>query len=232
VARRAKLGRFQLPGLKWLLLPATAVVCALIAFFIWNAQRETPEKVEKLLAQAYTEQRTMDMRWPGANYAPIRVTRGEGVRRFSKPNELLKAEKILTERQDNSSQTVDWLTARGEMELLNGRDQSAIDDLAKALTIEPESARIELLLGIAYAYNAELSESAGDREKALSYFTKVLNQEPANSAALFNRALLYQRAHDGQRAIADWKTLLSTEHDSAWAAEARRRMNEITSQVR
>src|SRR5690349_15211598 len=61
---------FRLPWFKWVLVPATAIACAIVAFLVWNAQRDTPQKVEKLLAQAYTEQRTMEMRIPGAQYAP------------------------------------------------------------------------------------------------------------------------------------------------------------------
>ena len=58
-----------------MLAPAAIAASALIAFGLWFTQRDTPEKVEKLLAQAYTEQRTMEMRIPYAAHADFRQTR-------------------------------------------------------------------------------------------------------------------------------------------------------------
>ena len=53
---------------KWIMVPALPAV-ALIAVGIWYLQRDTPEKVAKLEAQAFTEQRTTEMRVPNAAYA-------------------------------------------------------------------------------------------------------------------------------------------------------------------
>ncbi|HEU4415334.1 MAG TPA: hypothetical protein VFT65_11175, partial [Candidatus Angelobacter sp.] len=61
---------------RWALVPAAAAAAAAIAVGIWYTQRDTPEKVEKLLAQAYTENRTIEMRWPGAEWDRANVTRG------------------------------------------------------------------------------------------------------------------------------------------------------------
>ena len=71
---------------KWVLVPASAALVAMAVFSIWYTQRDTPEKVEKLLAQAYTEQRTMEMRWPGAEWGPVRVTRVQKIRDFPNLN--------------------------------------------------------------------------------------------------------------------------------------------------
>jgi len=61
-----------------------AVVCAGSWFALHRAQvrRHQPAAAEKLLAQAYTQKRTLELRMAGAvaDYAPIRVSRGAGGR--------------------------------------------------------------------------------------------------------------------------------------------------------
>jgi hypothetical protein len=52
--RSASLGRKPFAW-RLVLIPAAGAICAAISFGVWYSQRETPEKVEKLLGQAYTE---------------------------------------------------------------------------------------------------------------------------------------------------------------------------------
>src|ERR1700733_10543041 len=49
----------------------------------------------ELLAQAYTERRTFEVRIPGAKYAPLRVERSNGGSNLDKPEALLKAEALI-----------------------------------------------------------------------------------------------------------------------------------------
>ena len=56
-----------------------------------------PPSAEQLLAQAYTEHRTLEVRIPGAKYAPMQAERGTGQSDFDKSQSLLKAEDLIGE---------------------------------------------------------------------------------------------------------------------------------------
>ena len=69
-----------------------AVICAVVVVFLWSRalRRQSPDD---LLAQAYSEQRTIELRIPLARHAPVRVERSEGGRsRLNAPAALLDVE--------------------------------------------------------------------------------------------------------------------------------------------
>src|SRR6185312_13364699 len=136
---QAKPSLLHMPSLKWILPPVALAATAVIAFFIWNAQRETPQKVEKLLARAYTENRTMEMRWPGAEWAQVRTTRGsEG----SRPASLFRAEVIIGQHGAPSSDR-DWLRAKAQTEIMEWNPRAAIPLLERALGVAGKSRAIQ-----------------------------------------------------------------------------------------
>jgi hypothetical protein len=213
---------FRLPWFRWAFIPVTAIACAVFAFFIWNSQRETPEKVEKLLAQAYTEQRTMEMRWPGAAYAPIRVTRGGEQSRFSEPAALMEAAAILIHHQDNPA----WLRVQGEAAILGWHPELAITLLIRAANKQPDSSRITADLALAWLQKAEISGETTEYLRSLEYFNRALNSDPADTAALFNRAMVLNRLGESAKAKTDCQKLLVLEKDSLWPEECRTRTDD------
>ena len=54
-----------------------------------------PPSAEQLLARAYTEHRTLEVRIPGAKYAPMRAERAAGRSSLDKSPSLLKAEALI-----------------------------------------------------------------------------------------------------------------------------------------
>ena len=62
---------------KWLAAAAAIVVAAGVAM-VWRIATQGPPL--DLLAKAYTEQRTIELRVPGAAYGPLRVERGAATR--------------------------------------------------------------------------------------------------------------------------------------------------------
>jgi tetratricopeptide (TPR) repeat protein len=206
------------------LAPAAIAASALLAFGLWFTQRDTPEKVERLLAQAYTEQRTMEYRWPGAEWGPVRVTRGAGQSHLSRPSSQLEAEKILAEHQGSNSSDPKWLTAKAEAEMLDNEPQLAIADLTQALATNPGSSNIELMLAIAYAQQGDKLNDNASWEKALEFLDKILRRKTiADPAAMFDRALLHQRLNIPEKAAADWDELLKWEHQPSWKPEDEKR---------
>jgi cytochrome c-type biogenesis protein CcmH/NrfG len=209
---------------KWALIPATAAVFAVAAFSIWYTQRDTPEKVEKLLAQAYTEQRTMEMRWPGAEYGPIREPRGSENSRFSRPEALAQASKILATRNPTSSDRAAWLRARAELEMLQGSNEQAIPILSQALEIRSDSIPVLLDSANAYFQRGMHSDSRADIDQSIEILEKIIKKHPGNREAVFNLGTAYMAAKSWNRAAATWIRYLQLDSEGQWAAEARQKL--------
>ena len=209
----------------WVLIPTAAAACAAVAFTIWYSQRETPERVEKLLTQSCTEQRTMELRWPGAVWAPPSIKRGKEA--SSKPISLLEAEEILGRRQENFRGDVAWLQALAEKEIIDGDPQTAITILTRAVQTHPDSVPLLLDLATAYFRQGQRSQDQQDYEKAREILSGVLRQEPSNVVALFNRAITYQQLHMMDDAAKDWAAFLNYERDQRWSEEGRKRLGDL-----
>jgi tetratricopeptide (TPR) repeat protein len=201
---------------RWALVPATTAVVAVAAFSIWYTQRDTPEKVEKLFAQAYTEQRTMELRWPGAEWGPVRITRGS---QDSKPASLFRAQVIIGQH-NTSSNDVDWLRAKARSEIMDWNPRAAITLLERALGIAGKPTAIQLDLSSAYFQMGELSHDPQNYEKALGLIRAVLKEDTKSRTALYNRALLDERLNRVDDAAKDWQVVLNTESDPQWLREA------------
>jgi tetratricopeptide (TPR) repeat protein len=212
--------------MRWMLVPAWVAACALIAFAIWYSQRETPEKVEKLLAQAYTEQRMTEYRIPDAEWGPVRVTRGAAQSHLSRPAVQLEAEKILAEHQSGDAGDPNWLTAKAEAEILDNNPEAAIADLTHAVAASPGSIKPEVLLAIAYAQKGDQLDDRTSWEKALEMLTRLINgkSEAERSVLLFNRAIVYERLAQPDKALADWMELTKSEDHGTWAGEGRKKI--------
>jgi hypothetical protein len=214
---------------KWAFAPAATAACAAIAFSVWFTQRDTPEKVEKLLAQAYTEQRTMEMRWPGAEWGPMRVTRGPEDSRFTKSANLLKAEQTI--RKYRTVDSKEWVRPAALAEILEDRPASAIEWLREALVTQPNSSIFKLDLAIAYAQQSAISADPKYRATAIELFNDILKSTPNSQEALFNLALMYTNAAMWGQAVTAWDNYLRVDPGSSWAQEAKQKREFAISQM-
>jgi hypothetical protein len=210
---------------KWALVPAAAAVVAVAAFSIWYTQRDTPEKVEMLLTQAYTEQRTMEMRIPGASWGSYSISRGRKDR--LKPLSLLEAEDALGRQSYTSLQKADWIRALAEAYIIGDEPQKAISILEKMARSSRLSNRLQVDLALAYFGQGEQTHDAKSYEKSGELLDSLLQQQPTNVVALFNRALVYERLNAKDKAEEQWKTYLNVEKDPAWSAEAQTRLENL-----
>jgi hypothetical protein len=108
---------------------------------VWIGMRMLrPPSAGQLIAQAYTERRTIEMRLTGAKHAPLSaVERSGAASNFDKPESLLKAEALIGEGLRNSPNDPALLDAKARAELLDGNYSSAISDLQLALEEKPDS---------------------------------------------------------------------------------------------
>ena len=222
--------RFQFISRPWVVAALAATVILAVGIGIFSSLR--PGSPDKLIRQAYAEQRTIEMRIPGAAYGPIKVERASGSSSMSSPRPLLEAEVLIKSGLEKSPDNPELLRQKAEADLLAWNYQPAIETLNHAARIHPNSFPLLVDLATAYFERAEATSKPADYEAGLESLGQAIRLEPSNTAALFNRAILYERLYFYDRAIADWEQLLKVEKDPQWKAEAERRLSEIRSRQR
>jgi CHAT domain-containing protein/tetratricopeptide (TPR) repeat protein len=199
-----------------------------VAAVVWIGVRALhPASAEQLLAQAYTEHRTLQVRIPGAKYAPMRVERSASGSNLDKSPSLLKAEALIGENLGRNPNDPAWLQARARADLLDGNYESAIKALQHALDLQPDSSSLLTDLGSAYFLRAESADRAIDYGNAIESLGKALAKSPDDPIALFNRALACERMFLYTQAVDDWEHYLRVDPQGGWADEARKRLDSI-----
>jgi CHAT domain-containing protein len=210
-----------------------AAVLVIVAVAVWLSVRTLrPPSAEQLLAQAYTERRTIEVRIPNAKYAPIRVERGGAGSHFDKPGSLLKAEYLISENLHNHPNDPAWLEAKARAEMLDGSYDDAIKTLQRVLESQPDSPTLLTDLGSAYYLRAKSADHPIDYGNAIEQFGRALSKNPENPIALFNRALACKEMFLYTQAVDDWQRYLRLDPQGEWSEEARRRLAEIQDKVK
>jgi tetratricopeptide (TPR) repeat protein len=211
-------------------LGAAAVVAVGAAILI---ERNSPSlfSTNQLIAQAYSEQRPIELRFPGAAYAPVRQERGtSGPARstMDAPPALLQAEAQIARALASHPHDAGWMQAQARADLFEGYADQAITLLQQAEAARPEDASVEIDLAAALYERAgtqpDPAASAADYEHALQSLNRALGKNPNDVVALFNRAQLYQQQKKYSEAIADWKRYLQIDPSGRWADAALRNL--------
>jgi CHAT domain-containing protein/cytochrome c-type biogenesis protein CcmH/NrfG len=199
-----------------------------VALVAWIGVRTLyPPSAEQLLAQAYSEHRTLEVRIPGARYARMQAERGNAQSDFDKPPSLLKAKDLIGEALTKNPNDPKWLQARARAELLDGNYDDAIKSLQRSLEFQPDSPTVLTDLGSAYYERARSADRPIDFGNAIESFGKALAREPTNPIALFNRALACEQMFLYTQAIDDWQHYLRLDPNGDWSAEARQHLQAI-----
>jgi len=214
-------GAWRLP-----LFALAALACVAIAAWLGTRLLRGPS-VDQLLAQAYGERRTLEVRIPYAPYAPLRVERGGSVSNLDKPPSLLKAEALIGEKLHGNPNDPVWLDARARADLLDGNYDSAVRTLQQALLTQPDSARLLTDLGSAFYMRGQSADNALDYGQAIEALGKALVREPEDHIALFNRALACEQLFLYDRAAVDWGHYLHLDAQGEWAKEAREHLDNV-----
>jgi CHAT domain-containing protein len=230
--RRGSDGSFWRTLFCW---PRPLVVAAGFALLFvvgWiSVQRLRPSSAEQLLAQAYTERRTIEVRIPGADYAPLHIERSGTVSNFDKPEPLLKAEALISEKLKQHPNDAEWLQAKARADLLDGRYDDAIKTLQRALASTPESAELLSDLGSAFFLRAKSADRPIDFGNAIESLGRALTKNPDDRIALFNRALACEEMFLYVQAIDDWQHYLRIDPQGGWAEEAKIRLTAVRNKV-
>src|SRR5262249_31220100 len=103
------------------------------------------QKAQRLVASAYSERRTTEMRFPSAPFAsfsPVPVVKGsaDGSDWKSAPAQLVQAEAILKQKSTSGDLSPQWLQVEGRIDVLQGSSRSvdeAVEAFEKALAKDP-----------------------------------------------------------------------------------------------
>ncbi len=187
--------------------------------------------VDQLLATAYTERRTMEVRIPGAQHSPLRVERGATDSNLEKPASLLKAEALISEKLQRNPNDPAWLEARARADLLDGNYDSAVKTLLRARLASSDSAPLLTDLGSAYYMRGQSADRTLDYGNAIEALGEALAKNPNDPTALFNRALACEQLFLYTQAVADWEHYLREDPKGEWAQEARERLDALKQKI-
>jgi CHAT domain-containing protein/tetratricopeptide (TPR) repeat protein len=203
---------------------ALAAVAILISLALWITMFEKSRTVNRLLSDAYSEQRTIDVRMAGARYAPVEAVRGTELSRLRRPTSLLEAEVAIAKALSRKPDDPFWLDAQGRADLMDENYSSALSTLERAHRYSPENQDITINLSTAYFLRAEVLKRSEDYGQAEELLGQVISKNPGNGLALFNRAITSERLLLYEQAIIDWRRYLEIDPSSSWSEEARKRL--------
>ncbi|HLW52346.1 MAG TPA: CHAT domain-containing protein [Candidatus Angelobacter sp.] len=216
----------------WPRAVAAAGLAAIVAIAatVWFRTRE-PD-VNHLLAQAYTEQRTEELRIADAGFAPMRVERGpaggaQSRSLLSRPASLLRAEELIAAKLAARPFDAYWLHAKARADLLDGHYEAAMESLQRALESDPGAPQLLTDLATAYAQRARTTHHPEDDGKAIELLGTALARTPDDAVALFNRAVICERFFLYTQAQDDWQRYLRLDPNGPWADDARRRLADL-----
>jgi CHAT domain-containing protein/tetratricopeptide (TPR) repeat protein len=123
--------------------------------------------------------------------------------------------------------TAGTLHALGIAQLVLGRTDTAVAALEEASRLAPAKASVWADLSAAYYERSGTPDGALNLPKGLQAANTAITLGGVDGPAWFNKALLLERLHTRDQAIAAWKRFLETDGDSPWAREARQRLADL-----
>lgn len=211
-----------------LVIPALAFVGLIIVG--WFQFRSTSiTDANRLLAEAYSERRLIEVRIPGAKYARITADRGEE----NEPQPLKDVNSLIGHKLIAHPDDPVWLDAKGRAELIALHYDAAVDTLSRAASLQPDSAPIMTDLATALYLRASGNpDRKVDYGTAIEYFSRALAVSPDDPIALFNRALANNAMHLYEPAVEDWNHYLRIDPAGDWSNEARKNLDEVQDKVK
>jgi tetratricopeptide (TPR) repeat protein len=204
----------------------SAIAATLLAaafLYVWQRQRTTPEH---LLALAYVQSRTLELRIPQASYAGLATggrTRTPGGP-DQEPPALLDARAKLARELARSPQNAHWQQLQARAYILEQHYDRATDILDRLLAAGPVTSDLLVDAASAYFQRGSLSGSASDRATALDYLRRADELAPTDPVVLFNEAIVMQDRNQIMNAVEVWNRYLTVEHDAGWVAEGKRKL--------
>jgi CHAT domain-containing protein/cytochrome c-type biogenesis protein CcmH/NrfG len=181
------------------------------------------------LKSAYREQRPLEARLSGFDYAPLSETRGNEPGKVDQTSHD-RAERILLDAVQDHPGAASY-HALGQLYLAERKFDKALAQFEEALKTDPRNARLHSDIGAALLELGKADRQADGSGKnlkelaqSLSHLNQALELDANLHEALFNRALCYEYMLLPQQAGDDWRKYLERDPNSHWADEARRHL--------
>ena len=211
-------------------LASGVLVLAMIGFYLLRGVVHR-DSADQLLAQAYTEHRTLELRVPDGKPSPIQVERGGQSSSLDKPQSLLKAEALIVAGLKASPSSPEWLDLKARADLIERNYEPAIKDLQRALEDNPDSVKLLTDLASGYFERAESTNHPIDYGNAVEVLSKVLLASPNDPIALYNRAVTSERMFLYSQAIDDYEHYLRVDPQGEWANDVRSRLAALKEKI-
>ncbi len=210
-------------GGRWLVaVGVAAALVAGVALFVWQRYASAPEH---LLAMAYSQSRTLELRIPEAGYsAVVPGTHTRGAAANNEPAPLLEARAGLARKLEGSPQDAHWLELQARADVLAERYDSATDVLDRLIAAGPVTAELLTDAAAAYYQRGLVSGSELDRSMALDYLRRADELAPTDPVILFNEAIVMEDRGQMMNAVEVWNRYITVERDELWVAEGRRKL--------
>jgi tetratricopeptide (TPR) repeat protein len=187
---------------------------------------------EQLLAQAYTQSRSFDLRMAGAGYADLSpATHLRGGPGSQKPAALLQAQTRISERLAKSPTDPRYLQLQARADLMQEKFDPAIAILDSLLAKGSVSSALLVDDASAYFQRGIVSDSESDRSIALDDLRRADEMSPGDPLVLFNEAVVLEDRGQQMNAVETWNRYLRFERDPRWLAEGRKRLQAIEMQL-
>jgi tetratricopeptide (TPR) repeat protein len=183
---------------------------------------------DRLLAEAYTSARLFDLRMPGAGHAevtPPTHLRGGAAARESAG--LLEARARIERKLDGSPEDPHWLELEARSDILEEKFDPAVEILGRLVAAGPVTPNLLLDDASANFQRGLATGSESDRATALELLRRADELAPDNPVVLFNEAVVMEDRGQFMNAVETWNRYLRFEHDPAWLAEGRRRLEAL-----
>jgi tetratricopeptide (TPR) repeat protein len=210
---------------------AMASAALVLSAIGWFTYLRPSRSVNRLLALAYSEQRTTDLRMIGSRYAPVETFRGSQTPEFRRPTALLEAEVIISKALASKPDGPFWLDAQARADLMEASYSSALPSLERARRYAPDNPAIRIDLASAYFLRGEELKRPEDYGRAVDLLGQVLSNDPNNEVARFNRAVASERLLLYDQAAEDWRRYLEIDPGSRWSEEARNRLAGVEEKI-
>jgi len=225
----------------WPRLATAAGAVAAVAFglFIYLRSPGDLQKAQQLVASAYAERRTTEMRLTGvphAPYSPVPVERSAesgAALAYQRPSLLRAGAAVGDKLKGDSHLDPRWLQVKGRIDLLEATPTSAADaqkvlEKAQAEGLNSPSLDIDLA---ASSFQRAGNEGNPDLSVTINFLRTALDDprisQEEKVVALFDLGVAYQNSKMLDQAIATWEQYLRLDSSSDWAKEARERLESV-----
>ena len=207
---------------------AAALIVAFSTIFWWRYENAP----ERLLAEAYTHDRTFDLRIPGATFAPVKPeVHLRGAAADNELPQLLAARAEIERKLEQSPNDPRWLQLEARAELLGENYDPAIDILDRLLAAGPVTPSLLMDDASAYFQRGTATGSENDRATALDDLRRADELAPGDPVILFNEALVMEDRGQMMNAVETWNRYLKFEHDPNWQEEGRQRLKVLEAKL-